>query len=856
MRIRLCLERGCSICESLRRDDACEFTCEFIPVSSSVRKWLRELRAGDFTVMLSALAVSVAAVAAVSLLTERIGAAVRQQAAEVLAADLAFAAPSQPDPQRLDRAGAYGLQSAETWSFATVAYTEERTALSSVVAVSGDYPLRGEVRTSERPFGPDKPAGGIPRSGEVWVDAAVLAQLDIEVGQAMRLGSMEFRATRVLRYRPDPGTGFQQLGPTVLANLEDVAAMGVVMPGSRVSYRQLFAGPKEQVLEFRRAEEGSLRAAERMQNLEEASRTLAAAVERAGRFLGLAALVSVVLAAVATALAARSYTRSRLVTAALEKCLGATQEQVFRRSLAPILVVCLLGVALGSAAGFIAHLALSAYAREVINLQLPPATWRSLLPGTVIALAVTGACVVPWLRSLAKTSPLRVLRQDMPMKGPGPLLRQGAPLAMILAIIALLAGDRELALWMCLGLVLTAAAGLLLGWLLIRVLSALRGAGGVAWRHGLANVRRGGGESVAQVAGFGLGLMAVLLLGVMRTDLLDAWRDSLPQNAPNYFFINIAPDEWPGMRALLSEQVPDLSEALPFIRARITHINGIPAQEWSTPLPEGRRSLERSSNLSWSAGVPQGDRVIRGEWWEDPHQGPTELSADSQSAARLGVTLGDRVTFDVGGVGIEAELSNLRSVDWDTFNPNFQLVLSPNAADLPHTMIASAYIPPERGQVLMTLLKNYPGVTIIDLDAIIGQARRILDRAGLAVQFVFAFSVLAAVVVVLAAVRANRRERSLQTAVLRTLGGRRATILRSLAVEFGVLGGLAGVLGAGAASLLGLLLAEQVFDLDYSLDPGLLALGIGSGAVLIGLAGVLAARRALKAPLLSVLRGD
>ena len=826
------------------------------PNSTSLKKWLRELRAGDFTVMLSALAVSVAAVAAVSLLTERIGAAVRQQAAEVLAADLAFAAPARPDPARLERAGGYGLQGAETWSFATVAFTDERTALSSVVAVSGGYPLRGEVRTSGRPFGPDSAAGRIPGRGKVWVDAALLAQLDIEVGDALRLGSTEFHVSRVLRYRPDPGTGFQQLGPTVLANLDDVPAMDVVRPGSRVSYRQLFAGPKEQVLEFRRAEESGLRPDERIQNLEEASQTLASAVERAGRFLGLAALVSVILAAVATALAARSYTRSRLVTAALEKCLGASQEQVFRRSLVPVLIVCLLGIALGSAAGYAAHLGLSAYAREVINLQLPPATWRSLIPGTAIALAVTGACVVPWLRSLAKTSPLRVLRHDMPMRGPGPVLRQGAPIVVILAIIALLAGDRELALWMCLGLVLTAAAGLLLGWLLVRVLSALRGAGGVAWRHGLANIRRGGGESVAQVAGFGLGLMAVLLLGVMRTDLLDAWRGSLPENAPNYFFINIAPDEWPGIRSLLSEQVPNLSEALPFIRARITHINGIPAQDWPLPYPEGRRFIERSSNLSWSAGVPQGDRVTQGEWWDDPHDGPTELSADAQSAARLGLSLGDRVAFDVGGVGIVAELSNLRSVDWDTFNPNFQLVLSPSAADLPQTMIASAYIPPERGEVLMALLKRYPGVTIIDLDAIIGQARRILDRAGLAVQFVFAFSVLAAIVVVLAAVRSNRRERSLQTAVLRTLGGRRAVILRSLVVEFGVLGGLAGLLGAGAASLLGLLLAERVFDLDYSLDAGLLALGIGAGAVLIGLAGMLAASGALKAPLVSVLRGD
>ena len=827
-----------------------------IALSSQWRKWLRELRAGDFTVMLSALTVSVAAVAAVSFLTERIGAAVRQQAAEVLAADLAVAAPARPDAERLERAAAAGLQRAETWSFATVALAGELTALSSLVAVSGDYPLRGEVRTSAEPFGPDSAARGIPSPGEAWVDAALLAQLDISVGASLRVGSKDLRATRVLRYRPDPGTGFQQLGPTVLANLADVPAMDVVRPGSRVSYRQLFAGPKDRVLQFRRVEEPGLRADERIQNLEETSQTLASAVDRAGSFLALAALVSVILAAVATVLAARSYTRRRLVTAALEKCLGASQGQVFRRSLVPVLIVAGLGIGFGSVAGYAAHLALSAYAREVINIYLPPASWRSLVPGASIALAVTAACVVPWLRSLARTSPLRVLRHDLPMQGPGPLLRQGAPIAVLLGIIVLLAGDAELALWMSLGLALTAGVGMLLGWLLVRALSAVRGAGGIAWRHGLASIRRGGGESVAQVAGFGLGLMAVLLLGLMRTDLLDEWRQSMPDNAPNYFFINITPDEWPGIRSLLSESVPDLAEALPFMRARLTHINGIPAQDWPLPYPEGRRFIERATNVSWSAALPRGDRIIRGEWWDEAHPGPPELSADSQTAARLGVNLGDRLTFDVGGVGMEAELSNLRSVDWDSFDPNFQLMLSPDAADLPHTMIASAHIPEEEGRILMSLLRRYPGVTIIDLDAIIGQARRILDRAGLAVQFVFAFSLLAAVVVVLAAVRSNRSERAIETAVLRTLGGRRGVILRSLAVEFGVLGAVAGLLGAGAASALGLLLADRVFDLDYSLDPVLLATGIAAGTVLIGLAGMFAVRGALNAPLMSVLRGD
>lgn len=824
--------------------------------ASNWRRWLRELRAGDFTVMLSALTVSVAAVAAVSFLTERIGAAVRQQAAEVLAADLAVAAPVRPDPGRLERARAALLQSAETWSFATVAVAGDMTALSSVVAVSGDYPLRGEVRTSAEPFGTDTAANGIPPSGEAWVDAALLAQLDIGVGADMRIGSRDLRVTRVLRYRPDPGTGFQQLGPTVLANLADVPAMDVVRPGSRVSYRQLFAGEKNQVLEFRRSEEGSLRSDERIQNLEETSQTMASAVDRAGSFLSLAALVSVILSAVATVLAARSYTRRRLVTAALEKCLGATQGQVFRRSLVPVLIVSALGVGVGSAAGYAAHLGLSAYAREVINLSLPPAGLRGLLPGAAIAIAVTGACVIPWLSSLAKTSPLRVLRQDLPMQGPGPLLRQGAPVAAILVIVALLAGDAELALWMSLGLTLTAAAGMVLGWLLVRALSATRGAGGAAWRHGLASIRRGGGESVAQVAGFGLGLMAVLLLGLMRTDLLDEWRRSMPEDAPNYFFINIAPEEWPGMRDLLGERVPNLSEALPFLRARLTHINDIPAGDWPLPYPEGRRFIERASNVSWSAGIPSGDRVVRGEWWDQAQAGPPELSAETQTAARLGVSLRDRLTFDVGGVSLTAELSNLRSVDWDTFDPNFQLVLSPHAADLPHTMIASAHIPREEAGVLMSLLRRYPGVTIIDLDSIIGQARRILDRAGLAVQFVFGFSLLAAVVVVLAAVRSNRRERSVETAVLRTLGGRRGIILRSLAVEFGVLGAVAGLLGAGAASVLGLLLADRVFDLEYSLDPVLIASGVAAGAVLIGLAGMLAVRGALNAPLMGVLRGD
>jgi putative ABC transport system permease protein len=386
-------------------------------------------------------------------------------------------------------------------------------------------------------------------------------------------------------------------------------------------------------------------------------------------------------------------------------------------------------------------------------------------------------------------------------------------------------------------------------------LTRFRGAAGVAWRYGLANVSRRGRESVVQIVAFALGLMVLLLLSVVRNDLLQEWRRTLPDDAPNYFMINIQPESWPGIRALFERELGTSPDFLPLIRGRITQVNGQAIEDIEFANPRGRSFGRRETNLTWTATLPESNRVRAGRWWGPDYDGPLQLSLDENVARDLGVKIGDEFTFDIGGEEIKAPLTSLRFIEWDSFAPNFYFVLSPGEVhSLPQTYLSSVYVPMERRQVLNQLLQEYPGITLLDLEVVLAQVRSVIDKASLAVQYVFLFTLLAGVVVLLAAIQVTHDERRFESALLHTLGARRSKILQGVAVEFVALGSLAGLLAALGATAVGWVLAENLFDLDYRLDPSLWVIGVLAGATIVGFTGTLAARKAVNEPPVVVLR--
>jgi putative ABC transport system permease protein len=826
------------------------------PLRFALRNLWRDLKSGELSVLLLALTVAVLSLTAVGFFTSRIAQGVRAQATEVLAADLRLESANSIPPRYFDEARARGLKTAQVVTFPTAIFNGDVSQLAAVNAVTPSYPLRGHVRIAEAPFGTSHITDRVPKPGEAWIDARIVARLKISVGEPLRIGAQSFRVTEILDYRPDQGTGFVNLAPAALLNIADIEATQLIQPGSRVTYSALFAGAAPAVAEFRDYLMATKAAGERLREIDESSRQLNSAIDRASRFLNLASLASVLLAAVAVAMGARRYAHRHIDSVALMKCMGASQAFVLAISIIELTLLAAAAVAIGASFGYLAQSGLAWLLRDFVRGELPAASLTPLPIALVTVLAMLVGFALPPLLQLKNTPPARVLRKTVA----APPLRYGLSyvlaLAALVAILWSLVRDTELvasvfAGVLGVGLLLTAA-----GFGLVRLTGRLRGGVGVAWRYGLANVSRRGAGSVVQIVAFGLGLMVLLLLAVVRGDLLADWRRSLPSDAPNNFLINIRPDERQPLEEFMSAHGFGRPTMYPMVRARISAINGRPSDSLS-PGESGRSYIEREQNLTWSADLMDDNQLIAGQWWTPADAGKPLVSISSEYQEALHLKLGDHLSFDVAGEPLTVEVASIRKVRWDSFRPNFFLVFPPGLLDgAAGTYMTSVYLTAAQRPALVDLVREFPTVSVFDVDAILKQIREIMDRASLAVQYVFLFTLAAGIVVLLAAVQATRDERRYESAMLRTLGASRATVLQGVAAEFSALGLLSGTLAAFGATGIGWLLARRLFSLHYAPDPKVFIFGLICGTVLVGVSGTLATRRVVNTPPIHTLREE
>jgi len=820
----------------------------------ATRLLMRDWRAGELTVLASALLVAVTAMTGVAFLTDRVGQAVEMRAAESLAADLRLhsASPMPEDYAELGREN--GMQTAHIASMPSVVFSGESSTLSAVRAVTSGYPLRGKLKTSSRLLGEPAVTDQIPAPGEAWASPRLMARLGVDAGVELEVGAATLKLSRVLDFRPDEGWSFVDLAPTLLINRADLESTQLVQPGSRVSYRTLFAGSRSDVDSFKALLEEQLADGESLRDIKDSNPQIRSAMDRSGRFLNLASLVSVLLAAVAVAMAARRYSHRHRDRIALMKCMGASRRLIFRSSVLQLTLLALAGSAIGTILGFLAQLGLAWLMRDMIGQSLPAPGFQPAVLGLVTAMSILAGFALPDLVQMGKTPPLRVLRQDLDP----PPLRYGigwlAGVAAVMALLLWIMRDTRLVLTIFGGAAVTFLALGATGWLLVRSLRGFRGAAGVAWRYGLANISRRGRESVVQVVAFGLGLMVLLLLSTVRTELMETWRQSLPENAPNQFLINIQPHEVDGMSAFFAEQGLDAPRFVPMVRARMSTINGENVTQMTFEDPQGERWARRDSNLSWTAELQADNRIIEGEFWSGNPELP-QISVEEDFGRELGLKLGDELGFNIAGESLSAKVTSFRTVEWDSFSPNFFMVFSPGVLDpYPATYISSLYVDEgDRGAVL-DLMRQFPSVTAIDLDAVLGQVRDVMDKAALAVQAVFVFTLLAGLTVLWAAVQATRDERRYESAMLRTFGASRKRVLGGVAVEFIAIGLLAGILAAAGATLGGYLLAENLFELDYSFSWVLWLAGPLLGVLFVGLSGMAATWRVVTHAPVNVLR--
>jgi putative ABC transport system permease protein len=804
-------------------------------------------------VLAAAVTVAVAAMTAVGFFTDRVSRAVDIRSAEVLAADVVVNSKRPISHDYSEQAGRLGLATASVTSFPSVVLAGESSALADVEAVSEGYPLRGDLKTSSSLAGAIQVAGEVPPPGEAWADAKLLARLDAGVGEEIGLGAIRLKVTRVLRYRPDQGWSFVDLAPTLLINEADVAATGLVQPGSRVDYRYLFAGGPDQIDALKTYLKDRLGLGETLRDLDDAGPEIKSALDRAHRFLRLAALVGSLLAAVAIAMAARRHASRQVETVALMKCFGARQAFVFRSMVFELAILAAAAGLLGVVIGYLSQLGLSALLTGLAGADLPAPGPGPIGGGFMMAALVMGGFALPLLAPLKRVPPLRVLRHDLPGPRPSVLLAYGGAGAAIFALLFWQVGDLRLTGWVAAGFATAAAVLLAAGGLLVWAATRIRGSAGAPWRYAVASLARRGRESVVQVVAFGLGIMVLLLLTLVRNDLMDEWRATLPERAPNRFLINIQPHEADGVETFLAERGAE-TKLVPLVRARLTAIDDQPISDMTFETARGKRLADREGNLSWASALQADNEIVAGRWWDQGAR-PGEVSVEADFARDVGIALGDRLEFDVAGESFSAEVTSLRTVQWDSFRPNFFMLFSPGTLeDYPRTHIGSLFVDDSRDQTVLELVRSFPSVTVIDIEAVIGQVRRVMDQAALAVQYVFLFAIAAGIVVLLAVVESGRDERLFESALLRTMGARRSQILAGTAIEFGLLGTLSGLLAAGGAMTAGWLLADRVFRLEFGGSPWLWITGALTGLLVVGISGLLATRKVLDQPPMAVLR--
>jgi putative ABC transport system permease protein len=823
----------------------------------ALRNLWRDLKSGELSVLLLALMIAVLSLTAVGFFISRVSAGVSAQAAEVLAADLRLESSMPIPPKYFADAEARGLKTAKILSFPTAIFNGDQNQLVAFNAVSRNYPLRGRVRIADVPFGDARETDQIPGRGEVWLDARIMAQLQVALGSSIHIGAATFRVTQVLDYRPDQGGGFVNLAPAALVNYDDLDATQLIQPGSRANYYALFAGRAATVADFRDYLKQAKTPAERIDDVAGSSRQLSSAIDRATRFLNLASLAAVLLAAIAVAMGARRYAARHIDTVALMKCMGASQNFVLWVSLVELTLLALFAVVIGSAFGYVGQLGLAWLLKSLIREALPGASLAPLPIALVTVMAMLIGFASPPLLQLKNTPPARVLRKSVS----APPLRYGLSyllaLGALVAILWSLVHDTELVFGVLAGVLGVGLVLALAGFGLVRLTGRLRGGVGVAWRYGLANVSRRGGGSVVQIVAFGLGLMVLLLLAVVRGDLLADWRRSLPANVPNNFLINIRPDERQALQNFLDAHQFGKPALYPMVRARMTAINSENGADLQSRGEAARGYIDREQNLTWSATLMEDNQLTAGRWWTAADAGKPLVSVSSEYAEALKLKVGDRLSFDVAGEPLTVEVSSIRKIRWDSFRPNFFLVFPPGLLDgAAGTYMTAIYLTAAQRPALGDLVRQFPTVSVFDVDAILKQIREIMDRASLAVQYVFLFTLVAGVIVLLAAVQSTRDERRYESAMLRTLGASRMTVLQGVAAEFSALGFLSGTLAAMGATGIGMLLAHRLFSLEYTLDPLVWVAGLVCGTVLVGLSGTLATRSVINTPPIVTLRDN
>ena len=821
----------------------------------------RDLRSGELRLLVLAVTLAVAALTAVGFFADRLQGGMQRDARQLLGGDAVIVSDNPPPPAFEAKARALGLQMVETLGFPTMARaTEARGGNSKLVAlkvVAPGYPLRGRLRVATQPEGTGDLTRDIPAPGQAWVEAPLLEALGLALGDELLLGDASLRVTRLIVNEPDRGAGFMNFSPRVMVNRSDLAATGLVQPASRLTYRQAVAGEDAGVNAFVAWAQGEVKARTvrgvRVESLQGGRPELGQTLERAENFLNLIALLAALLSAVAVALSARGFAASHLDDCAMLRVLGLSQRTIASAYAFEFAAVGLMASALGVLSGFAVHHVFVLLLAGLVDAALPaPGIWPVLF-GMGMGLTLLLAFGLPPVLQLAQVPPLRVIRRDVGRLKPASLGVLAVGVAGFAALLLAASSDLTLGLIAVGGFAGATAVFALLSWLAVKLLRwQVNESTAPRWLVlATRQISARPAYTVVQVSALSVGLLALVLLVLLRTDLINSWRKATPADAPNRFVINIMPEQGDAFRQALTEAGVTRFDWYPMIRGRLLAVNGRPVTPEDYADERARRLVDREFNLSHSAAQPVQNLVVAGRWVEEE---AGAISVEDGLANTLGLKLGDALLFDIGGVQNEARITSLRKVDWGSLRANFFAMYPVSRmADVPSTYLGAFKAPATPG-FDNALVRRFPNITNVDMSSTFAQVQRVLDQVTRAVEFLFAFTLAAGLVVLFAAVTATREERAREFAILRAMGARSSLLRQVQRAELLGVGLLAGLLASLVASLVGWALAHYVFQFEWVVSLWVPLWGSLSGALLALAAGWWGLRDVLRRPVVETLR--
>ena len=821
----------------------------------------RDFRSGELRLLILAVALAVAALTAVGFFADRLKGGLQRDARQLLGGDAVVSSDNVTPAAFAAKARALGLRTVQTLGFPTMGRASDAqggaSKLVALKVVDAGYPLRGNLQVTTQPGGKEINTSAIPAKGEAWVDASLLDALSLKTGDALLLGDASFRISTIIVIEPDRGAGFMNFAPRVMISRADVAATGLIQPASRLTYRLAVAGEDPPVAAFVKWAQEEVKKPEvrgvRLEALEGGRPEISRTMDRAEKFLNLVALLAALLSAVAVALAARGFAASHLDDCAMLRVLGLSQRIIALSYALEFALIGLFASLLGVLIGYAVHFGFVLLLAGLVEASLPAATIWPVLFGLGMGLTLLFAFGLPPVLQLAQVPPLRVIRRDVGNLKPASIGVLGVGVAGFCALLLAASSDLKLGLIAVGGFAGAVVVFAGLGWLAVKLLRrVVNEATAPRWLMlATRQVSARPAYAVVQISALAVGLLALVLLVLLRTDLINSWRKATPPDAPNRFVINVMPDQGDAFQKKLSEAGVAKYAWFPMIRGRLVAINNktVTPDHWTED--RAKRLVDREFNLSTSVSQPAHNELVGGKWVDNE---AGAISMEEGIATTLGLKLGDSLRFDIGGILVDSRITSLRKVDWGSMRANFYVIYPVKSLpDVPTTFMSAFKAPTTQG-FDNALVRQFPNITNVDLSVTLTQIQRVLDQVIGAVEFLFGFTLAAGLVVLFAAVTATREERAREFAIMRAVGARGSLLRQVQRAELAGVGMLAGFLASVVAAIVGWALAKYVFEFEWTVSLWVPLLGALAGAALALAAGWWGLREVLRRPVVETLR--